>query len=164
MLIGEMASMSTFSNPAHTLAAALSWWQGRTFDGDPAGGVNFFLMLLQTVVALGLVCGLAYVIFRWVLPRLAVTRSAGGMVRVVDRVGLDARKSLYVVEVAGRWLLVAASESGVQLLSELDARSAEEAEQEAVKLRPAFGAQAATVRGAFAEKLGRILQRKEGGR
>ena len=82
------------------------------------------------------------------------------MVRVVDRVGLDARKSLYVVEVAGRWLLVASSESGVQLLSELDARSAEEAEQEAVKLRPAFGAQAAAVRGAFAEKLGQILHRK----
>ena len=126
--------------------------------------MNFFLMMLQTFVALGAVCGLAYVIFRWVLPRLAVTRSAGGMVRVVDRVGLDARKSLYVIEVAGRWLLVASSESGVQLLSELGARTAEEAEQEAVKLRPAFGAQAAAVRGAFAEKLGQILHRKEGGR
>ena len=56
--------MSTFSNSSYALAAALSWWQGATFDGGPTGGFNFFLMLLQTFVALGLVCGLAYVIFR----------------------------------------------------------------------------------------------------
>lgn len=153
--------MQTFAHVTKPLAVALWRWQDATFESGPAGGgASFVLMLLQTFLALGFVCGLAYVIFRWVLPRLSAVRSPGGMVRVVDRVGLDARKSLYVIEVTGRWLLIGVSESGVQLLSELDARSAEEAEQEAAKLRPAFGAQAAAVRGAFAERLGQIINRK----
>ena len=87
--------------------------------------MNFLTMLLETMLALGLVCGLAYLVFRIALPRLNAVRSANSMVRVVDRVGLDPRKSLYVVEVAGRWLLIGASEAGVHLVSELDAKTAE---------------------------------------
>jgi flagellar protein FliO/FliZ len=122
------------------------------------------------VLALGLVCGLAYVIFRWVLPRM---QSFGGtgrhLVRVVDRVGLDARKSLYVIEVAGRWLLVSSSEAGVQLVSELDAETAEEAAAELERQRPNFrraglsstdvanGASPETL----AEKFARILSKRK---
>ncbi|HEX7314723.1 MAG TPA: flagellar biosynthetic protein FliO [Pyrinomonadaceae bacterium] len=128
------------------------------------GTADFLLMLLQTVFALALVCGLAYVIFRVVLPRLNVTRSTGSMVRIVDRVGLDARKSLYVIEVAGRWFLVSASEAGVQLVSELDAESALLAEQEAEAARPTFGAPARAASRAFAERLARLMNKKGNGR
>ena len=141
------------------LSTAIALWQQDAFGGGAsASGVSFLMMLLQTLLALGLVCGLAYVIFRWMLPRLNVARSTGGMVRIVDRVGLDARKSLFVIEVAGRWLLVAASEAGVQLVSELDAASAEEAEREAARVKPTFGASA--VGGAFAERLSQLMNRK----
>lgn len=143
-------------------AVWLVWWQG----GDAgsfasSGGASFFMMFVQTMLALGFVCGLAYVIFRWLLPRLQVARSTGRMVRVVDRTSLDVRRSLYVVEVAGRWLLVASSEAGLQLLSELDAETAAEAEQEAARLRPQFGAGAVT--GAFAERLAQLMNRKGSG-
>ncbi|MEA2174004.1 MAG: flagellar protein FliO/FliZ [Blastocatellia bacterium] len=114
------------------------------FDAGHYGesGASFFLMLVQTLLALGLVCGLAYVIFRWVLPRLQNFGGAGNhLVRVVDRVGIDTRKSLYVIEVAGRWLLVASSEAGVQLISELDAANAEEAAEALDRQRPSFGGQ-----------------------
>jgi flagellar biosynthetic protein FliO len=119
-------------------------------------------MLVQTVFALGLVCGLAYLIFRVILPRLAVNYGSSNMVRVVDRIGLDARKSLYVIEVAGKWMLVASSESGVQLISELDAASAKIAEEEIVKNRQlpanaAFGK-------SFADKLNEVINRKQGGK
>ncbi|HEX5708220.1 MAG TPA: flagellar biosynthetic protein FliO [Pyrinomonadaceae bacterium] len=141
-----------------------AWMQDATFDaGGGDGGLSFFMMLVQTIFALGLVCGLAYVVFRWVLPRLNAVRPSGGMIRVVERVGLDARKSLYVVEVAGRWLFVASSEAGVQVLSELDATTAEEAAREAERLRPTFGSDAAALRGAFADRLGRVINRKGGG-
>lgn len=130
-----------------------------------AGGVEFFFMLLQTMLTLALVCGLAYIIFRWVLPRLNIARTSNSMVRVVDRVGLDARKSLYVIEVAGRWLLIASSEAGVQVISELDARSAEEAEQQLARTRSAFGTSAAgDARSTFAERLAQLMNKKGNGR
>lgn len=91
-------------------------------------GGSFAWMLLQTLLALGLVCLLIYALFRWVLPRLGASGSQRGMVRVVDAMTLEPRKSLYIVEVAGRWLLIASSEAGVQLISELEA---EKARQEA---------------------------------
>lgn len=118
--------------------------------------MNFFTMLLETLLALGLVCGLAYLVFRLVLPRLTTIRSANSMVRVVDRVGLDPRKSLYVVEVAGRWLLIGASEAGVHLVSELDAQSAEEAAEELERRRttPSPSVQA------FADRLSRLMNKK----
>lgn len=122
--------------------------------------MNFFTMLLETMLALGLVCGLAYFVFRLALPRLNAVRSANSMVRVVDRVGLDQRKSLYVVEVAGRWLLVGASEAGVHLVSELDAKAAEEASEELEHRRATPSPTVAAARRAFAERLARLTNRK----
>lgn len=117
---------------------------------------------MQTVMALSFVCGLAYLIFRVVLPRLSVGFSSSNMVRIIDRIGLEARKNLYVVEVAGRWLLISASDSGVQLIAELDAETAAEAERELVQNRqspknPILGK-------SFADKLNEVLNRKQGGK
>ena len=124
--------------------------------------LSFLWMLVQTIFALALVCGLAYVIFRVILPRLAVSYSSNNMVRVVDRIGLEARKSLYVIEVAGKWMLVASSENGVQFIAELDAASAKLAEEEIVKNRqlPASGAFGKS----FADKLNEVINRKQGGK
>ncbi|HEX8284498.1 MAG TPA: flagellar biosynthetic protein FliO [Pyrinomonadaceae bacterium] len=133
-----------------------------TLDGGTGDG--FFLMLLQTLLVLGFVCGLAYLIFRWVLPRLSAARSARGMVRIVDVVGLDARKRLYVIEVAGHWLLVAASEAGVHLVRELDAaaaaESALEGERAAEKAQIAWKGFGSTARAAFADRLSRLMNRR----
>lgn len=125
--------------------------------------LSFLWMLVQTIFALALVCGLAYLIFRVILPRLTVNYSANNMVRVVDRVGIEARKSLYVIEVAGKWMLVASSENGVQMIAELDAEQARLAEQEIIKNRQnpqsaAFGGKS------FADKLNEVISRKPGGK
>lgn len=118
---------------------------------------------MQTIFALLIVCGLAYLIFRIVLPRLSVGYGSNNMVRVVDRIGLEARKSLYVIEVAGKWMLVASSESGVQIICELDPQTAALAEQEILKNRQlpanaAFGK-------SFADKLNEVISRsKQGGK
>ncbi len=115
-------------------------------------------MLLQTFAALGLVCGLAYLIFRVVLPKLGTSfNGSNNMVRVVDRVGLDARKSLYVIEVAGKWMLVAGSENGVRLITELDANTAKVAEEAILRQRiqPNSGGKT------FADKLNEVISRKQ---
>jgi flagellar protein FliO/FliZ len=99
-----------------------------------------------------------------ILPRISGFGglSSNNMVRVIDRIGLEARKNLYVIEVAGRFLLIAASESGVQLIAELDAEAAAEAERELAQSRQA---PRISVNGkSFADKLNDVLNRKQGGK
>jgi flagellar protein FliO/FliZ len=123
-------------------------------------GLSFFWMLLQTIFALALVCGLAYLIFRIILPRLTVNFGTNNMVRIVDRVGLEARKNLYVIEVAGKWMLVASSENGVQFIAELNAEEARAAEEELAKTRqnPTNSALATS----YADKFSEVLSRNKG--
>lgn len=150
----------------HFIPLLAAVWQQPTsapFAVADSGG-SFVAMFMQTLLALGLVCGLAYAIFRWLLPRLNTARSFSSMVRIVDRTGLDGRKSLYVIEVAGRWLLIASSEAGVQLIGELDARTAEAAAGEVMRRRPTFGGDARAVQSAFAERLAQLMSKKGGGR
>lgn len=125
-------------------------------------GGSFALALLQTLVVLAFVCGLAYVVLRVALPRLGVSRSPKGMMRVVDSVSLEPRRNLYVVEVAGRWMLVASSEAGVQMISELNERAAQEAEAAASNERLArhHDAAASIVRGALADGVARFFKKR----
>jgi flagellar protein FliO/FliZ len=120
-------------------ALLLDLWQAEVGPEQFQSGSSLLWMFVQTILALGFVCLLAYVVLRVVLPRLNVRTGGKSMVNVIDRTPLDQRRSLYVVEVTGRWLLIASSEGGVQLISELDA---EKAEQEA----EAMGAAAASTR------------------
>ena len=90
-------------------------------------GRSVIWMFVQTILALGFVCLLAYVVLRVILPRLNLATSGKSIVTVIDRTPLDQRRSLFVIEVTGRWLLISVSEGGVQLISELDAHKAAEA-------------------------------------
>lgn len=92
-----------------------------------AGWLDIVWLLIQTVIALAIVCGLAILIFRYILPRLNAVSFNKSIVRIVDGASLDARKRLMVIEVAGKYLLIAVSETGVQLVSELEGDSVEEA-------------------------------------
>lgn len=125
--------------------------------------LTFLWMLVQTIFALLLVCGLAFLIFRVLLPRLSGNFSSNNMVRVVDRVGLEARKNLYVIEVTGRWLLIAVTENGAQLISELDPTEAARAEQETLKNR-GFSTANVQLGGSFAEKFNEVMRRGKGER
>ncbi|MET0752998.1 MAG: flagellar biosynthetic protein FliO [Pyrinomonadaceae bacterium] len=91
------------------------------------GWLDIIWLLVQTAIALGIVCGLAILIFRYILPRLNVVSFNKSIVHIVDGTSLDARKRLIVVEVAGKYMLLASSESGVQLVSELDGDAVEKA-------------------------------------
>jgi flagellar biosynthetic protein FliO len=125
------------------LAAALVLWQADTGQLGPVSqeqfqsGKSLVWMFVQTVIALGFVCLLAYVVLRVVLPRFNLAGAGKSMVRIVDRTPLDQRRSLYVIEVTGRWMLVGVSEAGVQLIGELDGEKAEY-EAEALKESAAF--------------------------
>jgi flagellar protein FliO/FliZ len=87
---------------------------------DPAVPTGYGLYLLQTLLALGAVCVIAYVVLRWGAKRLYGVGRQGQRLRLVERLPLEPRRSLYLVEVAGRVLLIGSSESGVTLVAEIE--------------------------------------------
>lgn len=102
---------------------------------------GFGWLLVQMVLVLLAVCALAYVLLRWGLRRFERSGAlrAGGM-RVVERLGLEPRRSLFVVEVARRYFLLGTSENGIALLAEIDAETAAEIERrrQSATERPSF--------------------------
>jgi flagellar protein FliO/FliZ len=93
-------------------------------------------MLVTSLLVLGVVCVVAFVAVRLLGRVLATGRARGAhLMDVVARVPLEPRRSLYVVEVAGKTLLVGTSEMGLSVLSELDASEV----RSRVASRPTFG-------------------------
>jgi flagellar protein FliO/FliZ len=91
-----------------------------------AAGASYGDLLVTSLIVLGVVCVAAFVAVR-VFGRLLSTGRARGahLMNVVSRVPLEPRRSLYVVEVAGKTLLVGTSEMGLSVLTELDAHEVE---------------------------------------
>jgi flagellar protein FliO/FliZ len=104
--------------------------------GTGAVGASYGDLLVTSLVVLGGVCVAAFVVVRVVGRFLATGRARGGhLMDVVARLSLEPRRSLYVVEVAGKTLLVGTSEMGLSVLSELDAGQV----RAQVAARPRFG-------------------------
>src|SRR3954467_15321398 len=89
--------------------------------GNGAAGASYGDLLVTALVVLGAVCIAAFVLVRVVGGLLATGRARGAhLLDVVARLPLEPRRALYVVEVAGKTLLVGTSEMGLNVLSELD--------------------------------------------
>jgi flagellar biosynthetic protein FliO len=82
------------------------------------GGVGWESLALS-FVSLGAVCVVA-----WVALKLLAGRGVGkasGAIRVVARCPLEPRRSVYVIEAAGRCFLVGVGDGPMAVLAELDA-------------------------------------------
>jgi flagellar biogenesis protein FliO len=113
-----------------------------------ASAAGYGDLLVTSLVVLGAVCIAAFVVVRVLGRWLSTGRARGAhLLDVVARMPLEPRRSLYVVDVAGKTLLVGTSEMGLSVLSELDAAE--------VKARtvptPSFGE---LVRGAWLKRRG----------
>lgn len=83
----------------------------------PAG---YGAALLQGIISLGAVCILAWVLLRFGARR-GLGTSGGQRIKVLERAPLDARRSLYIVEVGEKCLLLGTGDGGgPQLITELD--------------------------------------------
>ncbi len=119
---------------------------------DPASvGSGYGEMLVGSLVVLGLVCLVAWLVVRFGVRRLWATPQ-GGVLAVVARVPLEPRRSLYVVEVGGKTLLVGTSEMGLSVLSELDGDT----------IRAQVATRAAGAR-SFGDAIRAVIGRKGGG-
>jgi flagellar biosynthetic protein FliO len=89
-----------------------------TSDGSVPGGYGE--LLVSSMVVLVLVCVVAWLVVRYGGRFIAGARGRSRGMDVLARLPLEPRRSLYVVEVAGKTLLVGTSEMGLSVLSELD--------------------------------------------
>lgn len=93
------------------------------------------MMVLKMCLTLGAVCILAFLVLRYGLPKLTGLQPQGGLVRVVTRFPLEPQKSLYIVEVAGKSLLLGVTSDRIDLLTQLDGEQIEQLlEQEPAKI------------------------------
>jgi len=91
-------------------------------NGAATAGASYGDLLVTSLLVLGAVCVAAFIAVRVFGRLIATGRTRGAHIMdVVARVPLEPRRSLYVVEVAGKTLLVGTSEMGLSVLSELDA-------------------------------------------
>ncbi len=95
---------------------------------DPGSTAGLGAALVQTLVALAAVCGLAWWLLRWG-GRRALGHYGEGRVKVLERVSLDPRRSLFLVKLGERVLLLGASEQSLTVLAELRADELDPAAQ-----------------------------------
>jgi flagellar biogenesis protein FliO len=90
-------------------------------SGTEADTASYGDLLITALIVLVAACVAMFVLVRIAGRWLATGRTRGaGLLDVIARVPLEARRSLYIVEVAGKALLLGTSELGVTVLSELD--------------------------------------------
>jgi flagellar biosynthetic protein FliO len=113
-------------------------------DGAGVPGIGWSSVMLS-LASLGVVCLVA-----WGALRLLAGRGVGkasGAVKVIARCPLEPRRSVYVIEAAGRSFLIGVGEGPMTVLAELDGE----------KLKSAIPAGAPSK---FAEVLARALGQK----
>jgi len=115
--------------------------------GDSALPTLGWGSVAMSLASLGVVCVLAYVALRWLAGR-GVGRATGA-IKVLARCPLEPRRSVYLIETAGRCFLVGVGDGPMALLAEVDGATVADAAA-AAPLRP---------KGAFADVLARVLSR-----
>ncbi len=106
---------------------------------------GYLMDLLRALLALAAVCLLAWVALRWASRFGFGKGGQGGRIEILERVALDPRRSLYLVKLGDRVLLVGAGDGGApSLIKELDeSELPEPVAGEPVSFRSIFGKQKA---------------------
>jgi flagellar biogenesis protein FliO len=93
-------------------------------DGRRSTPKSLGTQLVNTVIALGAVVLLAYLLLGKALPKLMRIEPPVAnrkVMQVIDRLPLDQRRSILVVRIGEQYFLVGASEGGINLIAKLEA-------------------------------------------
>lgn len=98
----------------------------------PGNTLDFTWLFLKMLLVLVIVCVLAILFLKYVVPRTGFARAIqkGKYFTILGRYQLEHRKSLYLVEIGGRYLVIGCADHGINALAEL---TKEEAEGRATK-------------------------------
>jgi flagellar biosynthetic protein FliO len=118
--------------------------------GDTAGALPTlgWGSIAMSFASLGIVCLVAYVALKWLAGR-GIGRATGA-VKVLARCPLEPRRSVYLIETAGRCFLVGVGDGPMSLLAEVDGTKIAD---------PSLSTIAAPPKGTFSEVLSRVLAR-----
>ena len=88
--------------------------------------IDFTWLFIKMVLVLVVVCVAAIIFLKYVLPRLGVTGASqrGRYFSILGRCRLETRKSLYMVEVGGRYFVIGCADHGINLVAELSQEEA----------------------------------------
>ena len=92
---------------------------------SPAPSGGYGLMLLKLTLAVVLVCAAAFLSLKYGVRKLVGGAEEDAPMRVISRLPLEPRRSLIVTQVASKTLVLATSEAGIQLITQLDADDAD---------------------------------------
>jgi len=93
----------------------------------PPDPPSFGGLLLQLVISLALVCGLAYLIIRFGLARwLKRQRATAAALEVLETLPLGGRRAVHLVRSLDRLLVIGSTDQSVSTLADLGPGSAQE--------------------------------------
>ncbi|MGI5863681.1 MAG: flagellar biosynthetic protein FliO [Myxococcales bacterium] len=115
------------SRPADAARAGPDDLDDRPQWAEPGTGVSLLGSLVRMLVVLAVVVAIIYLTLNFGLRRLVQVPGRASVVTVHERIALEPKKSVYVVEAAGEYLLVGVGEGEVNLLGQLDKARVEEA-------------------------------------
>ena len=87
----------------------------------PSNTVDFTWLFIKMLLVLGIVCILAILFLKYVMPRTGLMGALqkGRYFTVLGRYQLEHRKALYMVEVGGRYFVIGCADHAINLLAEL---------------------------------------------
>ena len=92
-------------------------------------GIDYTWMFLKMVGVLGLLILIMLLVVRYLLPLITrrgmIGKGAKGFISILQRFPLEPRKNIYLLKVAGKVLLVGATDHSINLLSEVPRENVE---------------------------------------
>jgi flagellar protein FliO/FliZ len=97
---------------------------------EPATGeaaVDFTWLFIKMLLILGIVTVLAILVLKYAVPHIGMVKrfQRGKYFRVLGRYVLEPRRSLYLIEVSGRYLVIGVADHGINLITEVSEEQAE---------------------------------------
>jgi flagellar protein FliO/FliZ len=93
----------------------------QTVPATPGTAVDFTWLFLKMLFVLGAVSVFAVLVLKYAVPRLGLMQrfQKGNYFNVIGRYVLEPRKTLYLVEVCGRYFVLGSADNGINSIVEL---------------------------------------------
>jgi flagellar biosynthetic protein FliO len=85
----------------------------------PADAGNYTALLVSSLIVLAIIALAVFALTRWRGGRLSGLRDSSGLIRVRARLSLEPRRTIYVVTVGDKTLLLGSSEQSINVLTDL---------------------------------------------
>lgn len=99
-----------------------------TIPATPGNAVDFTWLFFKMLLVLGIVCISAVLLLRYAVPHVGFLRklNQGKFFSVRARQVLEPRKTLYIIQLGKKYLVIGAADHGINLITELSSTEFEE--------------------------------------